>query len=265
MNDEEDFDEEGSEQKISIVIGVLGTFIFMVLDLISLIPGVGDLEDIPGVIGFIVGLVTNAGPAVSTTLGMVIVIKAIPGLQDIPAWTIGWWAVWFATNHQNPATRLALKAAEEASSAEHGGVGGADGLGEEAINGAHDMRGEQEDAFRTAQPTGGDANEERGDTEATEPENGNGATGDDLTPREERAPMENVGEDIALPKEDFADSDERGGAMTSSEATGMDEEDEEENPRRVNDITPRKQGNLYVMPSKEGRNDRHDDHEERAA
>ncbi len=226
--DDEEFDEEDSEGKISIVVGVLGTFVFAVLDLISIIPGVGDLEDIVGVLGFIVGLATNVGPMVSTTLGMVIIIKGIPGVQSaVPAWTIGWWAVWFATNHQNTATRLALKAAREAGSAEQGGGVGAEGIEGGAMGGAEGMAQIGNEAGQPGRAEGHSNEETGGGNKENAAPDGPEKSGQDLnendfTPREERAPMENVGEDIDLPKGDFGSWD-----GNNEENSSLEEEQQE--------------------------------------
>jgi hypothetical protein len=248
------------EPKISIVVGILATIFFILVDLICLIPGVGDVEDIFGFLGGAIGFVSDAGKELLTTLGVVMGIKAIPFLQMLPAWTCGWLFIWYATNHPSAITDTALKAAQAEASLEGGGVGGEVGeLGAvseagEGLEGAEagaqaaaeggegaEAIGETTKATEGAEDAGVAAEKAEG-TETAEDEaaetgakNGSGGEGEseaenpvDLETPEEKNPMENLQKDLENPTEDFGNWDNSDGGNNNKDEE-EDNEDEEEN------------------------------------
>ena len=230
--------ESVQEEKISVVIGVLGTIFFIIFDLLSLIPFVGDLEDILGAIIMVIGFVSDAGPVLLATQGIVMFVKAIPALQEIPAWTPAWLFIWYAENHPSAATSTVLKAAQTEAAMEEGGAEseGAEGLGAAEEAGEATEAGEGAAAAEGATTEGGAVAEngaeaenagaseiEAGESgEAAENEAGNGSGEDEgadkLTPEEERNPMDVLQENISMPSGNFGDEDDEDGDSYEEEA-----------------------------------------------
>ena len=80
-------DDEASQNSkpIGTVLGVFMTMLFLIADVISFIPGAGDVEDIAGVFIFILGFISQkTSAAMSTTLGIVIFTKAIRDSRKYP-------------------------------------------------------------------------------------------------------------------------------------------------------------------------------------
>jgi hypothetical protein len=250
---------EQDEPKISLVVGVLATIFFILVDLICLIPGVGDVEDIFGFLGGIIGFVSDAGKELLTTLGIVMGIKAIPGIQIAPAWTLGWWFVWYAENHPSAATNVVLEVAQTEAALEGGGgvgeeageLGAASEAGEglegvesgaqaaaggegaesaEAIGEAAETTEGIEEAGTAAEKTG-KAGAEASEGAATETGAEGGSETEeknpvDLETPEEKNPMENLQKDLENPDNDFGSWDNGGGNNDEEEDSENDEDDE---------------------------------------
>jgi len=76
---------ESPEPKIGIVVGILGTICAAILDILSFIPFVGDIEEIPAGAGLVLMLIFGAGSPVVIAFGIAMILKAFPGTQELPA------------------------------------------------------------------------------------------------------------------------------------------------------------------------------------
>lgn len=222
MDDELEEDEE----RISFVLGVFGTLIFAVVDLISLIPFAGDIESIVSTIGIVLGFVSGGlGGAVMAVWSVVTIAKYIPIIQEIPLWTPGWLFVWYAMNHPSGASGKALKIAQTAASIEEGAEAteaaagaaekGVEEATEEGVEEATKATGEAAKATEaaagateTAEAAKTAENTEAAES-AKEMPNGEGDTNDEMTPENARNPMDVLGDNINMPNTDF-DQDEDG-------------------------------------------------------
>jgi hypothetical protein len=137
-----DEEPQASEQKISLVVGILGTLTFLCFDAVSLIPGVGDLLDVPAGIIWFLNIISGMGAAVVITQGVVLIAKAIPGLQEFPLWTPSWLFTWWMENHPSRLTKVV----ETAAQLSEGGAG-------ELASGAEAATGAITQAERVAQNT----------------------------------------------------------------------------------------------------------------
>lgn len=127
---------EQPDSEISTPIGVLVMIVCVIFDILSLIPFVGDIEDIPGGIILVLNIAMGAGAFLCVTQGVVMTLKAIPFLQEVPLWTPAWAFVWFAKAHPSKITDKALQVATEASAVEGGGAAGEIGEAGAAAEGA---------------------------------------------------------------------------------------------------------------------------------
>ncbi len=125
-----DEDQAQPEPKISIVVGILGTTIAVFLDLLSLVPFVGDVEEIPAGMILIANVIFGMGSVVLITQGVVMLLKAIPVVQEFPLWTPAWLFIWFIENHPSELTSKVDRAAAIAGALE-GEVGGVEGAAAE--------------------------------------------------------------------------------------------------------------------------------------
>ncbi len=117
------------EPKIGEALIILGFFAFILLDIVSLIPGVGDLADVPFAISFIITFIFgDFGAVIMGTFVAVGILKAIPIAQELPWFTIGWIITIWVDRH--PKSKLA-KIEKAAIAMESGkGVPGAGAAGE---------------------------------------------------------------------------------------------------------------------------------------
>jgi hypothetical protein len=157
-------DNEQSEPEISITIWVLVFIVCILFDAASLIPGVGDIEDIPALIvvtlQFSLGFFsTKIGKAITVVQGGVILLKAIPIIQEFPLWTIG--SVVALILEKIPALKAVKQVAEEAGKLESGGEVGELGELGAATEGAA-ATGAKEAEGVGAQAGGGAAGEAQG-------------------------------------------------------------------------------------------------------
>jgi hypothetical protein len=180
-------DNEQSEPEISTVIWVLVFIVCIIFDILSLIPGVGDIEDIPGAVVFVLNLALGAGGVPLTIQGIVMVGKAIPGLQELPLWT-GGASVAFAAEKIS-ALKPALKVTQEVGAVEGGEIGemgeagaAAEGVaaGTEEAGSVAAQTGEAgaAEAGKTAPSSGESSQEKPEKTPESEGENWGDAVGD---------------------------------------------------------------------------------------
>jgi len=121
------------EPKIGIVSGIFGLLIAVALDIISLIPGGGDVEDIPMGIVFVLNWVFGGlGGALLAVQGLVMVLKAIPIVQELPLWTPAWCYTWYTLDHPSIASAALEKVGQAEAVVEGGEIGEAGALAEEA-------------------------------------------------------------------------------------------------------------------------------------
>lgn len=99
-------EKQKPEPKIDVTLIVLGFIAFILLDIVSLIPGVGDLADVPYAISFIIAFIFgDFGAMIMGTFVVVGILKAIPIAQELPWFTIGWIiTIWV---DQHPSSKLA--------------------------------------------------------------------------------------------------------------------------------------------------------------
>jgi hypothetical protein len=137
-------DEQQSEPKISLVIGVLGTLVAIILDVLSLIPFVGDIEEIPGGVVLVLDIIFGMGNVVLITQGLAMVLKAIPIVQALPVWTIAWIVTWYVENHRSKLTTAVETVAELGSGdiAEGNGAASPESAKRSGVQGVA-IRGEQ--------------------------------------------------------------------------------------------------------------------------
>ena len=217
--------EEG-EEKISVVLGVLGTLFFIVVDLVSLIPFVGDVESIISTLGMVVGFLSGGlGASVMAAWSVVTIAKYIPIVQELPLWTPTWLFVWYAMNHPSGVAGKALEVAQTASSveqgieaagtgakaAEEGAAAAEKGAGKMAEEGVVEAGKATEEAAVAGEAAVGAA-ETAEATEAAEaakeaPSGQRGAADDEMTPENARNPMDVLGENIDMPDTDFDKGD----------------------------------------------------------
>jgi hypothetical protein len=122
--------EAGEEagHKISLVVGLLGEVVALVLDALAEIPFAGDLEEIPAGVAFILSWIGDLGPMALVAQGIAMAIRAIPGLQEIPlVWTAAWNVTWWMDAHPSKITAVIEKGATIAGAVE-GGAGGTEGV-----------------------------------------------------------------------------------------------------------------------------------------
>ncbi len=107
-------DEESQEpqSKISIVIWMVGFIVAIVFDVLSLIPLVGDIEEVPAGAVFVLNAIFGVQNAILIAQGAAMAIKAIPVVQWLPAWTGG---VAFAWYIEHSSSKLASKIEEGAA------------------------------------------------------------------------------------------------------------------------------------------------------
>lgn len=235
-------DTNEDEPRISMVVGVFATMFFLLVDAISLIPGVGDIESLLSTAGIVIGLVSNVGATIISTWSIVTVAKFIPGLQEVPLWTPAWWFVWYAENHPSSVANVALQTAQEAAAAEEvtagaleeGGAAGAASVAEgteaagemaEMENAGAAFGAEGDYAEGTAEAGGNieggeeepgrrrreNASEEESDLpdfdngDRDEDEEKQEEARDALIPNAERDPTLVAGEELDMPSMDFGD------------------------------------------------------------
>ncbi|HVM77309.1 MAG TPA: hypothetical protein VMU07_04110 [Candidatus Paceibacterota bacterium] len=104
--------QAGQPKKMSLIVGILGLVTCVIMDILSLIPGVGDIEGVPGGMVFILSIIFKAGTVIVITDAVVTLLKLIPVVQEFPLWTLAWCFAWFAYNHPNRFTRRIEQAAE---------------------------------------------------------------------------------------------------------------------------------------------------------
>lgn len=148
--------DEAQEPKISGVVGIIGTTVAVVLDLIGLIPGADDVEAVPVVAIIVLNKVSGMGDTVLLVQGGVTILKLIPVVQEFPLWTLAWLATWYMENHPLELTEKIEEAAKVAATIEGEG-GGAGTAAAEA--------GEAAEAGGVATEAGGAA--EAGEAEVT--------------------------------------------------------------------------------------------------
>jgi hypothetical protein len=115
---DEEQDVQQPEPKISFVVGLLGLIIALFFDALSLIPFVGDIEEAPAAVIFILNIISGMGTTVLATQGIAMVLKAIPLLQELPLWTVAWVATWYLENHPSKLTSALETVASVAAVAE---------------------------------------------------------------------------------------------------------------------------------------------------
>lgn len=104
MDEELEVQAAEPEEKISFVVGILGTIIAVTLDLLSLIPFVGDIEEVPAGVILFLNIISGMGTTVLAAQGTAMLLKAIPVVQELPLWTIAWGMTWYMENHPSRLT-----------------------------------------------------------------------------------------------------------------------------------------------------------------
>jgi len=117
---------EQSQPEISTAMWVLVFVVCITFDILSFIPIVGDVEDVPVAVAFILNLSlgvfkSKLGKAIAIVQGLVMVLKAIPIVQELPLWTIGAAIIWITEKF--PAFKPALNLVEKVGAVEGGGAG----------------------------------------------------------------------------------------------------------------------------------------------
>ncbi len=141
------------EPKISLVVGVLGVIIAIVLDVIGLIPFVDDVEELPAGMVLILSSIFGLSNVVLMVQAVAMVLKAIPIIQEVPFWTIAWCVTWYIEAHPSKLTAIAERAASVAGAVE-GNVGG---LEEAGAAGAAEAAGAAKTAAGAAAGTAAEA------------------------------------------------------------------------------------------------------------
>jgi hypothetical protein len=111
------------KSNISTTTWVLVFIVCVLFDLLSLIPFVGDIEDVPAGVILVLNLVLGVGAVILIVQGIVMVLKAIPVVQEFPLWTIGAIAAFIA--EKIPALKPVVQVAEKYTELESGGAGAA--------------------------------------------------------------------------------------------------------------------------------------------
>lgn len=110
-----------SKPNISVATWILVFIVCLFFDALSLIPGVGDVEDVPGAIIFLLNLIMGVGGVILMVQGVVMFLKALPFVQEIPWWTMG--AITVLIAEKVPVLKPALQVAQKATEVESGNVG----------------------------------------------------------------------------------------------------------------------------------------------
>jgi FtsZ-binding cell division protein ZapB len=119
---------EKPEPKISLVVGIFGLLICIVLDALSFIPFVADIEEAPAILVLILSAVFGLGGPIIAIQVVTDILKAIPGVQELPLWTPTWLFVWWLENSNSKVAQLGQQAIDTAAVAE----GDIEELGEES-------------------------------------------------------------------------------------------------------------------------------------
>lgn len=120
-------ESENAQPKIGIVVGILGLLACLAMDAASLIPGVGDVEEFPAGLVFVVQMVLKMPSSVLLAQGVAMILKAIPVIQELPLWTIAWIIAWIVSNLPGKLGKVAVQAIETAAEAKGGGTGAISG------------------------------------------------------------------------------------------------------------------------------------------
>lgn len=209
------------EPKISLVVGIFGLIVCIIMDALSFIPGVGDIEDAPAIVVLILSAVFGAGSAVIGIQVAVDILKAIPVVQGLPLWTPAWLFIWWLENSNSRIAQVGQQALADAAIAE-GDVEELGEAGAEAAEGAEAATEAGEAGATTTQSgeataTGkGKPSEEAGEEteegenpdEADKDKDGDIELGDEVDPEEQAQ-----GQDFDLPdnmeaQDDDAEEDE---------------------------------------------------------
>jgi hypothetical protein len=102
--DEEEIETEGPQPKISLGVGIIGTIIAILFDILSFIPIAGDIEEVPIGVILLLNFIGGVGNTVLLVQGIVMVAKVIPGVQELPLWTPAWLFMWYLENHPSSLT-----------------------------------------------------------------------------------------------------------------------------------------------------------------
>lgn len=193
-------DEATAQPKIPVVDMVLVGLFLAILDVIDLIPLAGDLTDIfaaPLVFYYFFKNINGVSYVVS------LVLDAIPGIQEVPTRSIVWWGTVIIDHLAPKKLEQVLEKTGELAQANEGGgadVGAAnaatEGAAGAAAEGAEGAAGAETGAAAT------EAGAQGAETEAVEH-----TPADEMTPEEERNPMENLQKELEEPKENLLSDD----------------------------------------------------------
>ena len=183
-------DEATAQPKIPVVDMVLVGLFLAMLDVIDLIPLAGDLTDIfaaPLVFYYFFKNINGVSYIVS------LVLDTIPGIQEIPTRSIVWWGTVIIDHLAPKKLEQVLEKTGELAQANEGG--GADvGATNAATEGAAGAAAEGTAATEVGA--------QGAETEAVEH-----TPADEITPEEERNPMENLQKELEEPKENSLSDD----------------------------------------------------------
>ncbi len=129
--------EEKSEPKISLVVGVFGLVICIIMDVLSFIPGVADIEEAPALLVLVVSTIFGLGGPIIGIQVVVDFLKAFPVIQALPLWTPAWLIIWWIENSDSQIGKIAQTAIDAAAALE-GDVEGVEVAGAAAANEAEE-------------------------------------------------------------------------------------------------------------------------------
>lgn len=208
------------EPKISIVVGVLGTIVCLIADAISFIPIAADVEEAPMIVVLFLSVVFKLGGASIGVQVVVDIIKAIPGMQELPLWTPAWLFIWWLENSNSKIAEVGQMALTVAAVAE-GDVEEVEEIEEETAEAAESQEVESmaqsEQAAASAEGVGAESGAEEGGQgqadrdENEEPDSRNKkrdgkdemAQGDEISPEEQAR-----GKDFDTPNPSFSQEDD---------------------------------------------------------
>jgi len=211
-------DEESQEpqSKISIVIWMVGFIVAIVFDVLSLIPLVGDIEEVPAGAVFVLNAIFGVQNAILIAQGAAMAIKAIPVVQWLPAWTGG---VAFAWYIEHSSSKLASKIEEGAAIA--GALEGENVSGvENEVSEASELEATREAGASPVGPTNQASLESGAGLEEE-----TGRTSDRENARPSETSTERRGEEGGIPGEE---GEEGEGVAEQKEGAEKEEEPEKE-------------------------------------
>ena len=129
--------EEQGEPKISLVVGVFGLVICIIMDVLSFLPGVADIEEAPALLVLVVSTIFGLGGPIIGIQIVVDSLKAFPVIQALPLWTPAWLVIWWIGSSDSQIAKMAQTAIDTAAVLE-GDVEGAEGAGAAAANEAEE-------------------------------------------------------------------------------------------------------------------------------